>query len=93
MLVAKASTSGHAPVVGLGHRLGIERDQIGLDRGVEPVEHVVQPLGLGDPRAVVPLEGVAQALQHGFEHVRSRSASRAAPPSATTGVSRAAGSR
>jgi hypothetical protein len=56
-------------VVRIGHRRGIERGEVGLDRGVEGIQHAVGAPGLGDALPVVLVEGVAHAVQHGLEQV------------------------
>ena len=72
-----------APMVGLGQRLRIERGEIGLDRGVQLVEHVVQALGVGDAPAVGAVQRVRAPVSMVSSTSAMRSASRAAPASAT----------
>ena len=45
-LVVKHDDLLQPAMVGFGEAVGVERGQIGLDGGVEPVEHVVEALGL-----------------------------------------------
>jgi hypothetical protein len=59
----------HTLLVGLGHRIIVERTEIGLDRRIQLVEHIVQPFGLGYLFAIAVFESVTGTLHHAVEHV------------------------
>ena len=90
-LVVKARISRQRPMIGLAQRLRVERSQIGLDRAVQPVEHVVQPSHLGD--AAGDRCRSASRTPAAWPPARRPCAAPRAPPppSATAGVSSAAG--
>jgi len=50
-------------------RIAIDRGQILLVRGVEPVKHRVHTCGFGDPLAVAAIERIDRPAQHGIEDV------------------------
>ena len=67
----------------------VERGQIGLDRAVEPIEHVVEPPGFGDALAVAATERLERALQHRLRARRPCAAPRATRRPAPAPESRA----
>ena len=71
----------------------LEGGEVSLDRRVQLVEDIIQTLGLADFPAISLCKDLSQTGEHGIEHIRQakRLARRAA--NATTGVSRAMGSR
>jgi len=50
-------------------RIAIDRGQILLDRGVEPIEHGVHTRGFDDPLAVAAIERIERSAQHRLKHV------------------------
>src|SRR6266404_1113962 len=56
-------------IVGIVERLRVEPGQINLDRAVEPVEYIVEPLGRGELLAVAAIERIECAAQHRFDDI------------------------
>ncbi len=56
-------------MIGVVESVGIDRGQIFLDRGIEPVEDIVHARGFRDALAIATIERVERAAQHGLEHV------------------------
>ena len=56
-------------IVVIIERIGIEIGQIDLDRPVEAVEHVVEPLCRGDAFPVALIDRIKRAAKHCFENV------------------------
>jgi hypothetical protein len=64
-----ARISDKRAVIYVVERVDIDRGQIFLDRGIEPVEHIVHARGFRDALAIATIERIERSAQHRLEHI------------------------